>query len=428
MKKNLYYYSFIITLYMFVFQFALMQVSSVFKYWDEIYALALPVLLIIKRPWRNGIQRDDLKILFLCIALILIGLLSNIIFRYQIITATIKDVLLCMKFFMGIYSTCLLFQNFDFEYYKNDIGKHTKMIILSLFVLLIIDYVFQIFPCYEIRFGIRSEQLFFGHATALASVAFFLLLMLMIVYESKITDNICIILAMILVLSSLRAKAFGIVVIFVYLFFCIVVFKKKFYIKHILMLVPLIMLIGWKQIYAYFFSAESLTMARGAIFYNAFQIMRDYFPIGTGFGTYASAPSGEAYSVIYPMYDLDKVWGLSRDWPAFVSDTFWPMIFGQFGVLGTIVYVRIISLIWKKVSKVSYYNKSLYIASIGALMYLFVSSTSESAFVNPLSLPLALIIGIGYIGYNRYEGNDRFGIKSRRIYNIDGVGEDKYDS
>lgn len=396
MKKNFHYYIFLIVLYMFVFEFALMQVSSVFKYWDEIYALLLPVLLIIKQPWRNGIQRDDLKILFLCIVLILLGLFSNIIFRYQTPTAAIKDVLLCMKFFMGIYTTGLLFQNFEFEYYKNDIGKHVKLIIVTLFVLLIIDYMFQVFPCNEIRYGIRCEQLFFGHPTGLSSVAFFLVLMLMIVYKSTIIDNICVALGIILVLATLRVKSFGVVIIFVYLFYSVVVFKKKFYMKNIILLASVVLIVAWEQVYGYFFTITGLSNARGALFYKSFQIMRDHFPIGTGFGTYASAPSGEVYSVLYPMYDLDKVWGLSADLSVLVSDTFWPMIFGQFGVLGTIVYIGIIYLIWKKLSEVFYYDKLLYIACLGVLMYLFVSSTSESAFVNPLALPLSLVLGIAF--------------------------------
>ena len=52
-------------------------------------------------------------------------------------------------------------------------------------------------------------------------------------------------------------------------------------------------------------------------------------------------------------------------------------------------------------------DKRIYIAGVGAFAYLLVSSTAESAFVNPLSLPLSFVIGIVYIEVERHNKRKR---------------------
>ena len=94
------------------------------------------------------------------------------------------------------------------------------------------------------------------------------------------------------------------------------------------------------------------------------------------------------------MYGIDGVWGLGKEWPGLVSDVFWPMIIAQNGYIGLLIYIFIIYCLFRLIMQCSKHDKKLFMAGIGALSYLLISSIAESAFVNPLALPLSFIIGL----------------------------------
>ena len=61
---------------------------------------------------------------------------------------------------------------------------------------------------------------------------------------------------------------------------------------------------------------------------------RDHLPIGAGFGMYGSHLSRAEYSPIYAQYGLDRVPLLGPDQPYAVTDTYWPMVLGETGLIG----------------------------------------------------------------------------------------------
>ncbi|MEL7029282.1 MAG: hypothetical protein AAGL49_08710, partial [Pseudomonadota bacterium] len=72
----------------------------------------------------------------------------------------------------------------------------------------------------------------------------------------------------------------------------------------------------------------------------AVEIAGDYFPLGTGAGTYLSAPSRfPVFSPVYHKYGLSKIDGGSPDNPIYLLDTFWPKILGEAGWIGFIGYL-----------------------------------------------------------------------------------------
>ena len=402
MKKRTKYILFIIIMYLFVFEFALMQVFPIFEYWDEIYALGCIIPIIMHFHGKLSLKDDmGIKTSVWCILFIVLGIISNIIFKYQSIIPVLIDLLLNLKFFMGIATTFFLLKKFDFAYYGKGIKTHAEFLVCILFALTVMNKIFLIFPKSNLRFGLYSEQLFFGHPTGLASVAFFLMLMISFFFKNETNDFIFMVLAGIMVLATLRFKAIASIIIFFYFYFVIIVKKRKIKVKHFLILVPAIALICWDEFYGYFLGDVRMETARGALLLTSFQIAKDFFPVGTGFGTFASAPSGTFYSPLYHLYHIDAVYGLSKDWPELVSDTFWAMLIGQNGVIGIAIYTLIILGIMKRISKAYKISKQIYLAGIGAVVYLLVSSTAESAFVNPLALPLSLIIGMVYCVINQ---------------------------
>ncbi len=388
------YYSFIIILYLYVFQFALMHISPVFNYWDELYAIfMIPLFIINLRTYRSGDSVYTRRLIILLILYISVGLLANVLFCYQVIGGVMTDVLLQLKFYFGIATTFYLFRYTNLHKYGIYIKRHVKLILVMLLFLVLLNKIMNCFPVADERYGINSEQLFFGHPTGLASVCYFLIILLVMFYDNT-NDAFYLAIGVFSVLSTLRFKAIAASLLLCYMFFVIIVFGKKLDGWKLIPIIPFAVLVGWDEFYFYFFSSKSMETARGAMSSVGLRIARDYFPIGTGLGTFASDPSGKYYSPIYPMYGIEKVWGLGGDNPFLVSDTFWPMIIGQTGIIGLVLYLLIIVCLVKMIKPVYEIDRGCYLAGIGAIVYLLVSSIAESAFVNPLALPLSLIIGL----------------------------------
>jgi hypothetical protein len=86
-----------------------------------------------------------------------------------------------------------------------------------------------------------------------------------------------------------------------------------------------------KQITTY---TSSETSVRTRLYSVGERIALDDFPLGVGFGRFASYPSRLFYSPVYYQYQLGSVYGLSRSFPNFIDDTSWPSVMGETGYGG----------------------------------------------------------------------------------------------
>lgn len=80
------------------------------------------------------------------------------------------------------------------------------------------------------------------------------------------------------------------------------------------------------------------TPARIALYLTSLDIARDHVPFGAGLGRFGSWMSRTEYSSVYAAYDLDGIFGLSPQNPQYITDTFWPQVAGEMGVLGLVGY------------------------------------------------------------------------------------------
>lgn len=84
-------------------------------------------------------------------------------------------------------------------------------------------------------------------------------------------------------------------------------------------------------------------MARTALTVQSTVIASDFFPLGSGAGTFASPPSSQmGYSEIYSAYGLAGIWGLSPETANFITDVFWPKVLAQNGYFGVAAYLLFI--------------------------------------------------------------------------------------
>lgn len=93
-------------------------------------------------------------------------------------------------------------------------------------------------------------------------------------------------------------------------------------------------------------------IARPALYYRAFEMAADFFPFGTGQGTYGSVPVNIVGSRVYSDYELDKIWGLGDDTDfSFKMDAHWASILGEMGYIGAILYLLLFFYPARKISR-----------------------------------------------------------------------------
>ena len=254
---------------------------------------------------------------------IVAGLIGNIVYRYQPIKYVIIDLITNVKFYATIcyFSFCVGKINLKDAY----IQKTVKIISIILITLFLIDRVFNIFPG-EIRYGIRSTTLFYGHPTYLAGVCAFLIAILTINSPKK--NALFIGMNLLLLIFTLRSKAIVSAAVYVALLLLIKRFKYKVKVSHLLIMALIGCVLGWSKIHFYFIDLGGVS-ARSVMLITSLIIMKDYFPLGTGFGTFAShvASAEVNYSPVYVKYGFEKISELSNTTiNTFFDDQFWPII------------------------------------------------------------------------------------------------------
>lgn len=130
------------------------------------------------------------------------------------------------------------------------------------------------------------------------------------------------------------------------------------------------------------------TRARSALYGGSVEIATDSFPLGGGLGRFGSHMSRVEYSPLYREYGLSGVRGLQPDNTLYVTDTFWPMILGESGVLGLIGYATFLAALavglWRSAGRQS--DRLLRAFCHGTLAVLIaatIESVATPMFVSP---------------------------------------------
>ncbi|GHT31772.1 hypothetical protein AGMMS49574_14110 [Bacteroidia bacterium] len=134
-------------------------------------------------------------------------------------------------------------------------------------------------------------------------------------------------------------------------------------------------------------------VARFALYGTSFSIFADYFPFGSGFASFATHASGVYYSDIYALYGIDSVWGLSKSYTSFITDTYYPSL-AQFGVVGVVlfmlfwVYVVIKGMSIHAGQSLLYFSLALII-----VCYFLIENIADSTFTGNRGLFMMLLLG-----------------------------------
>lgn len=412
---------------LFTFQRPMEEINRVFKLVDEVCAASLLVVMFLRwnqvcRWLKMGWSKAFVVVLAVFFA---VGLAGNLAYQYQPLRYVLQDLLTNAKFYMTLASAMLVFAEGNIQ--KDTVRKLVYVLSVGIFVVFLFDRFFDIWPS-DIRHGISSARLFYVHSTYLAGAMAFLMSILLVFYVPRNLPFI--LMDLVMMACTMRAKALGGVVIFMVLVTWVILLGKQIKLWHLGFSAAAVVMLAWEKIYLYYFTYTH--NARAVLANVSLQILKDYFPIGTGFGTYASYAANAHYSAVYEKYgfltnycipiseaeaqayfdcglrnfvyqlkdNMGYVYNELGPNSDFLNDTFWPIILGQTGFLGTVAYLMIMVLLFVKIWKLQSKHRNLFVGAMFILAYVLICSTSEPAFNNAVAIPLAMVLGMCFaVGY-----------------------------
>lgn len=374
---------FVFGVFMFSYVLCTFLVGAIkFSFLDEILILALTIYTFLFIIFKYQITKSYFFFLFV----VLFYALHSFCLAEIDKRAIVADILQQLKPFLVFFNVYQLNPQFDAKQKK--IIKNTALTIVPI--------TFVIFLFY---YDTPHEIDFFPHIAVYGQIMFTTALLYFYSSERTKKDIFIFLIIIILGLYCGRSKYYG-----EFLFAIICLWKinspVKFTFKYTFLSVVsivIILLAVWTKFNSYFIEGiDSEDMARPILYNTSVVIAQDYFPLGSGFGSFAVDASKVWYSPIYDKYGISNVWGLSRDYDEFVADTFFPVIVGQFGVVGIILFF----LFWRFiVVKLNHHFTSLsvkyeYNIALIIVVLILIESVAGPMFVTTYAITPIMLLAV----------------------------------
>lgn len=358
-------------------------IYTLVNHFDELVGIVL-FIIFIHKIYRGKIYLLQIeKIILACQAMFLMfGLLSSLIYKIQPVALALSDAYICSKFIIYYFGGRAIFdQNISSNFLYIHFNKESKFFAVLFFVLALNDCFFKpLFEVYDYRYFGNSIGLMFPHPTylAIASCTFIFILTANMKYCK---NNIYYILMLSFVAAlTFRTKAIASILFILLVYFLYI--KSKIRSKIILggLGAVGIFSFGYGQLVFYFGHA---TFTRSILLRDSIILAKNCFPLGTGFGTFASNIAATYYSPLYYQLGYTFIQGMSPNYNVFLSDSFWPIVIAQAGFIGLIFFALVVVNLLRLCFKVVKQDVYAFWSLISIIVYELISSTSESAFFNP---------------------------------------------
>ena len=362
-----------------------------FSYVDEICAVLL-LLLFGYSVFRTKTWEFD-KTFLLVIGVFIFYLIYSIAIHANSTAAIFTDFIIQIKPYLAFFCVYAI---------RPNLSDNQRKIIRQLVVLCSL-YVLVVGAS-----GLFSEDVIlmtFTHQSRLATASSILAFLYIYCSDYTKIDKIIFIIILSLGILSGRSKHFGFFVIcsLMVLYFN-KSFEMKFNFRNTLFLTVAIILtifVARDKIYFYFITGgfgDGRTVddlyARMALYFFSIQVLTDYMPFGSGFATYATFASGAYYSPVYTKYGMQNMYGLTKEAPDFIADTYYPAL-AQFGIVGVILFF----LFWISLAirAIKVYNKNCYKESVMALMIIFffiIECTTDATITHNRGMFMMMMLGL----------------------------------
>ena len=345
-------------------------------YVDEFMTLILILFTCMKLHSRY-VNRQPLKEAWACILIFLFYLVYSLILKVNVPMAAIIDFQQQIRPYAVFYCTLILMPQFS---------KRQKKWMLFSILASMVGYLF-----WKRSTIWGSENVIFGSLSIGAGMTYYL-------FTKETGFNRYVSTAIVLFgLLCGKFKYIGECVAFVCVVFLL---RKKIKIgsqKSIaftFVLIGAVLFFAWSRFDSYFVTGMSNDqLARPMMYKTAPKVFMDYFPFGSGLGTFGTSASAKTYnSPLYYKYDLAEIWGMSpSDHGAFNADSFYPGL-AQFGFVGLFFFI----VFWKR--RLSAINNipdlRYYKIAIMAFLCLAIENTGDTSYLSGRGMVYFMLIAL----------------------------------
>lgn len=366
--------------------------SSLFQtFWQHIDELILLGLFAYTVLNIRILINKDFLLLIVWVFFLAIGGISSAIYGYQSIVPTFSDFFFVVNRFMVGYWALVIYCDKKKCNISQALLPVAKFVVLLLFVLAVHDiFMTPFFPKGDFRYVTETIMLMYQHQTFLSSAGIALLIFLG--YCNKKNDLLAYMLMIsFVVLMAFRGKGVAFLVVYWGIYICVLIFKDVKLLPLVTVGGILAVFAGFKQFMTYY---GNNSQPRAIMFRDSIQLMLEHFPFGTGYATYGSIMATNYYSVLYRKLGYNNYYGLSETYSSYLTDGFWPAVLGQFGFVGTILFLFVVGIYIKKSVDVFVINRRKGVAMLAIMIYMIIISLAETSFFGPVSLLYFMLFGI----------------------------------
>lgn len=366
--------------------------SSLFQtFWQHIDELILLGLFAYTVLNIRILINKDFLLLIVWVFFLAIGGISSAIYGYQSVVPTFSDFFFAVNRFMVGYWALVIYCDKKKCNISQALLPVAKFVVLLLFVLAVHDiFMTPFFPKGGFRYVTETIMLMYQHQTFLSSAGIALLIFLG--YCNKKNDLLAYMLMIsFVVLMAFRGKGVAFLVVYWGIYICVLIFKDVKLLPLVTVGGILAVFAGFKQFMTYY---GNNSQPRAIMFRDSIQLMLEHFPFGTGYATYGSIMATNYYSVLYRKLGYDNYYGLSEAYSSYLTDGFWPSVLGQFGFVGTILFLFVVGIYIKKSVDVFVINRRKGVAMLAIMIYMIIISLAETSFFGPVSLLYFMLFGI----------------------------------
>nr|WP_155959501.1 hypothetical protein [[Eubacterium] cellulosolvens] len=384
-----------------IVQIPLMKTFKILQYLDEGWTVVSIVYLLVIIVMERKMEREMFVSFWIIMLLLGIGLLGNIIWQIQTGTgAILTDIGNMFKTYMTLYAGVTYLNHWEEEdklALLQYVNGFCCIIVTPGFFLAITNLFVNINMHTEYVNGFRAFHYVFNRVGNL-NMSCVIMLMIETAWmnyldaQERKTQRVFLFMTLMLMLSTLRSRAYGFFIIYV-LGYLIFVYGRSAALKAAaLIAIPGISLGFGVQKFVYYFGYD--TSARGVLFQYGVRTANSYFPIGSGFATYGTYAARKYYSPLYFKYGFEKVWGLSQKMGDFLTDDYWPAVMGEFGYFGAFLMLILITLMFFKVLGETGDYPANRFAGLFGLICMVISSMVSASFFHTMSVVLSLTVAV----------------------------------
>lgn len=341
---------------------------------------AMTVWILLYTFWKRGSRYVNLrpwKEFMVCLWIITFYVVYSLLFGTNVSGGVWLDLMQEIRPYTIIYCTWILNPQFT---------KKQKKWMLRIMILTLFSWILY----HPSTLDVRAHEEFpvLGQLAICTGMSYYL-------FTDNTKRNRRI--ALLLVLTGMLAPKFkfmGEVVCFIA---CVFYLKRRLNFKspktffYLSLVLVAILTVTWSRVDTYYVSGlNNSELARPMTYKTSLKILCDYFPFGSGMGSFACNGAWKYYSPLYYKYNLHDIWGLNEG-GGFICDAYYPTL-AQFGIVGVILFYKF----WKR--RLSAINKIIdmryYRVAIITFCCLAIEQTADSSWLSGKGMGYCMLLGL----------------------------------